>query len=55
MNRVFASTNHQHTIVHKLSDPQRLRQRWVVSDPYYGYNDESHYWYVPEDIQVKEQ
>merc|ERR1712147_382461 len=52
-NRTHCSSNNLHTIVHKLSNPEYVRQRWTVSDPFKGYNKESHYWYVPEDIKVR--
>jgi len=48
MNRRVVASNHHHTMAHKLIPPNQLRQRWTVSDPFKGYDDEAHMWYVPD-------
>ena len=46
------SNTHIHTIAHKISSPDYLRQRWTVSDPFKGYDDAAHFWYTPEHVPV---
>jgi len=52
MKRQVLQSNDMHTIVHKLSHPDYLRQRWTVSDPFKGYDDEAKMWHIPEDIPI---
>ena len=47
------SDNNLHTLAHKLSSPDYLRQRWTVGNIEDGYDEESHYWYVPDNIPVR--
>ena len=66
--RSKVADNNLTTLGHKLSNPDYLRQRWVVADPFEGlkdicnnglfnifkgYEDEAHYWYVPDDIPIR--
>jgi len=39
-------------MAHKLSPTEYTRQRWTVADPFKGYDEEAHYWYIPEDVPV---
>lgn len=52
MQRKHVSDNNLTTLAHKMSNTDYLRQRWTVADPFKGYDDEAHYWYVPDDIPV---
>jgi len=51
--RSIVADNNLTTLGHKLSNPDYLRQRWVVADPFEGYEDEAHYWYIPDDIPIR--
>jgi len=49
------SNTHIHTIAHKISSPDYLRQRWTVSDPFKGYDDAAHFWYTPEHVPIRKE